>query len=300
MGAVADVSIITPYRNASLFLPQLVGCLRQQSHSSWECLLIDHHSSDGSAELAARLTAGDGRFRLLSLPSPPANSNHERFPAIPRNLGLAAATAPLVAFLDVDDLWHPRKLERQIAFHRAANLDLSVTAYGRFRSFEQPVQALRCPPSALHLAELRERNVVPLLTVLIRRELLGWGFTCAPHEDYLQWLNLKRDRPSLRYGCLNEVLACYRLHRGNLSQRRPALAAWTYQVFRLHGLSHRRSLMQLARWGGAHGATVWREWGERRQGLPSAMNLLASAAPRVLTPPTTPWPVAAPAPAPCA
>lgn len=262
-----------------------MACLRQQTHIHWECLLIDHHSSDGSAELAAQLTTDDRRFRLFAVnPPPPTSSNLEQFPAIPRNLGLAAATAPLVAFLDVDDLWHPRKLERQIAFHQAANLDLSVTAYGRFQDLDQPVQSLRCPPSELDLEELRNRNVVPLLTVMIRRELLGGGFTSAAHEDYLQWLNLKRDRPSLRYGCLNEVLAFYRLHRGNLSRRRPVLALWTYQVFRLHGLSHRRCLIQMARWGILHVAMIWHEWSELFHTLPSAMSLLESTSPRVLPP----------------
>lgn len=296
---MSDVSIITPYRNASRFLPQLVACLRQQSHRNWECLLIDDGSTDGGRELLAELTAGDRRFRLLSHSSSAGTINPERYPAIPRNLGLAEAKAPLVAFLDADDLWHRRKLERQIAFHRDAQLDLSVTAYGRFRALEQPVEALRCPPSQLVLPELRRRNVVPLLTVLIRRELLGNGFSCAHHEDYLKWLNLKRDSPSLRYGCLNEVLACYRLHRANLSRRRPALVTWTYEVYRRHGLSRASSVLQLAHWGGAHAATLWREWGERRRGLPTATSLLTEASPRVMAPRLSRWPAAAPSPAPC-
>lgn len=293
MDALTDVSIITPYRNASRFLPQLVDCLRRQSHRNWECLLIDHGSTDGSAQLLGQLTAGDQRFRLLSLPESADLSNADRYPALPRNLGLAEARAPLVAFLDVDDLWHHRKLERQIAFHRAADLDLSVTAYGRFRAMAEPVEALRCPPSQLSLATLRRQNVVPLLTVLIRRELLGSGFTCVHHEDYLLWLTLRRNSPSLRYGCLNEVLACYRLHHGNLSQRRPALMSWTYQVFRLHGLSVPGSAIQLARWGITHSATLWHEWGQRRRGLPTAVSLLNTPSPRVMPLSDNRWSAAA-------
>ncbi|MFM7549974.1 MAG: glycosyltransferase family 2 protein [Cyanobacteriota bacterium] len=283
MDSLPDVSIITPYRNAAGFLPQLVQTLRQQSHGSWESLLIDDHSSDGGPELLAHLTASDRRFRMLTLPDRPSGESDQRFPAIPRNVGLAHATAPLVAFLDVDDLWHPCKLERQLAFHAAAGCDLSVTAYGRFRDLHQPVEALRCPPGELSRAELRQRNVVPLLTVLIRRELLGAGFTATHHEDYLQWLNLLRDAPALRYGCLQEVLACYRLHPGNLSHRRPSLLVWTYQVFRLHGMGHRRSLIQLMRWGFRHGVSLWRESRQRQLGLPTAASLLAASEPLLLT-----------------
>lgn len=266
------VSVITPYCNAAHFLPGLVWSLQQQTHHDWECLLIDDQSSDDGPALLERLTIGDPRFHLLALP--PRSGVHQRLPAVPRNLGLSRAQGPLVAFLDVDDLWHPLKLERQLAFHRRGHLDLSVTAYGRFQGMEQPAVALRCPPERVSLSRLRRGNPIPLLTVMLRRELLADGFALLPHEDYLQWLNLFRKHSGLRYGCLNEVLACYRLHDSNVSRRQPTLLSWTYRVFRQHGMGRAQALAQLVCWSGSHAGLLLREALQRRRPLPSAATLL--------------------------
>lgn len=277
---MAKVSIITPYRNAACFLPGLVETLCQQTFADWECLLIDDNSIDGGPLLLENLTDSDSRFRHLALPRCPVNDHpHIRLPAIPRNLGLNQVASPLVAFLDVDDLWHPRKLELQLEFHSAHQLDLSVTAYGRFLDMEQPVVALRCPPFQMRMKQLLQHNPLPLLTVVISRELFEGGFYCAHHEDYLQWLNLKLAYPALRYGCLNEILACYRLHSNNLTSRRPALLAWTYRVFRLHGLGRGQSLLRMGHWGFHHATTLVEEWRLRSRPLPKASVLLSADPP---------------------
>ena len=114
-----DVSIITPFRDSAHFLPGLVANLQRQTLTNWECLLVDHGSADGGGDLARTLIATDPRFRLLVLPRLRAFDN--QLPAIPRNRALAEIRSNLVAFLDVDDLWHPLKLERQLNFHQHTN-----------------------------------------------------------------------------------------------------------------------------------------------------------------------------------
>ncbi len=245
-----QISIITPYRNSAGFLPSLVRNLQQQTFQDWECLLVDDGSEDRGAERLARCCAGDARLRLLPLPQPAADT--QRLPARPRNHALSQAHSPLLAFLDSDDLWHPRKLELQLAFHRAGDLDLSVTAYGRFRGVDQALMAVRCPPSRLSLARMRRSNPIPLLTAMVRAELLGGGFPPVPHEDYLLWLDLRRDRPDLRYGMLPLVLAFYRLHAGNQTRHRSRVVGWTYRVFRRHGMDPLAAATHLLGWGSCH------------------------------------------------
>lgn len=263
------VSIITPFRNAARFLPGYVDTLRGQSWRDWECLAIDDGSSDGGADLLERCIAGDGRFQVLRLPPAGAEGQAiERLPARPRNHGLAHVDSPLVAFLDIDDLWHPRKLEHQLAFHAAGRLDLSVTAYGRFRCASEPLLAMRCPPAQLSAPSLAYRNPIPLLTVLVRPELLVGGFPTVPHEDYLLWLNLQQREPQLRFGTLPELLAFYRLHDANQSRQPLQVARWTYALYRRHGLGRASALSRLGHWGLGH---LQQEWRERRQrsALPS-------------------------------
>jgi glycosyltransferase involved in cell wall biosynthesis len=283
------VSIITPFRNAACFLPGYVDTLRHQSFQDWECLAIDDGSTDGSADLLERCLAGDRRFRLQRLAATRTGSDSlARLPARPRNHGLAQVVSPLVAFLDIDDLWHPRKLEHQLAFHGAGRLDLSVTAYGRFRSAREPLLAVRCPPAQFSATCLAHANPIPLLTVLVRAELLAGGFPSLPHEDYLLWLNLKRRQPGLRFGTLPELLAFYRLHQDNQSRQPLQVARWTYNVYRQHGLGPAVALTRLGHWGLGH---LRQHWQERRQratlpsGSQSVEGLLAAEPLRIVTAP---------------
>jgi cellulose synthase/poly-beta-1,6-N-acetylglucosamine synthase-like glycosyltransferase len=65
------VTVVIPFRNESAYLPQLIGDLCGQSCSShlFDVLLVDDHSSDGSLETAASLTAGRPGFTCTELPA---------------------------------------------------------------------------------------------------------------------------------------------------------------------------------------------------------------------------------------
>ena len=242
------VSIITPYRDALRFLPGLVSTLQAQTYTDWECLLVDHASRDGGDALAVAITAADPRFRHLRELDPLP------LPALPRNRALAAARGELICFLDVDDFWHPQKLERQLAFHRSGGLELSVTAYGRFSgdafalgTHADPKAELprslrhRCPPAQLELHQLWLGNPIPMLTVMANRSLLATldlavgPFATVRHEDYLLWLQLWQANPRLRYGCLPEILAFHRRHEANLTAQRWRSLVWTYRLYRHAG-----------------------------------------------------------------
>ncbi len=229
------ISVITPYRDAREFLPGLVATLQAQTYRNWECLLVDHASSDGGGILASLLTASDSRFRHLRI-GPEAGGGIRR-PAIPRNAALDQIRGDLVCYLDVDDLWHPEKLERQLSFHRKHWLDFSVTAYVRTMAHRTACLTWRCPPSALSLRRLRLGNPVPMLTVMMDAKLIK-GLTAetqlrfAPvhHEDYVLWLQLWRQVSHLRYGCLPEILALHQRHGGNTTSNRLAMVRWLFDV----------------------------------------------------------------------
>lgn len=251
------VSILCPYRNAALFLPGLIASVRAQSHPRWELLLIDDGSGDHGPALAAAAAGQDGRIRALTAPLRPPGVRGG--PWWPRNHGLAQAAAPWVAFLDADDLWHPRKLERQLALHAARGALLSVSGYGRFVDGGDPqLTDWRLPPLNFGYGTLRRLNVIPMLTLLARRELLADGFQPCPHEDYLCWLDLFRRHPDLRCHTLPELLAFYRLHGGNLTAARWSMPLWTYRVYRSHGAARPAAAAALLPWGAGQLATALR------------------------------------------
>lgn len=236
-GGTPLISIITPYNDARRFLSGLVSTLKNQTYQHWECLLVDHASSDDGGMLVAELTAGDRRFRHLRLEA----DGGVRSPAIPRNAALEQVRGSLLCFLDVDDFWHPEKLERQLSFHQQHYLDISVTAYARTREHRPGLLTWRCPPPALDLRQLRRGNAVPMLTVMVASVLFQtpqWDesplcFLPVCHEDYVMWLELWRRYPLLRYGCLPELLALHQRHGGNITSQRTAMIFWLFAVHSL-------------------------------------------------------------------
>ncbi|MCP9786675.1 glycosyltransferase family 2 protein [Cyanobium sp. N5-Cardenillas] len=274
------ISVVCAYRNGSAFLPELLASVQRQVMAHWELLLVDDGSTDGGPLLAAEAASSDSRIRPMSAPPRPTVS--PAGPWWPRNIGIGAARAPWIAFLDVDDLWHPLKLERQLALHRTLGLDLSVTGYARFHHGRPKLSSWRCPPQHLQHRGLLRGNVIPLLTVMVRRDWLEEGFRPVPHEDYLLWLDLFRQRPHLKYGCLPELLAAYRLHDANLTARRPALAAWVYGVHRCHGRRRFQSAAVLLPWA-SHQLCTALDW--RLRPLTGSLNQALSAVPPWLLPP---------------
>lgn len=98
------VSVVIPCYNAARFLPEALHSAVTQTHPPLEVLVIDDGSTDASAQVAENFGAP---VRVLRQ----ANQGE----AVARNRGFDEASGEWIAFLDADDVWHPTKLERQVA-----------------------------------------------------------------------------------------------------------------------------------------------------------------------------------------
>jgi glycosyltransferase involved in cell wall biosynthesis len=119
------VSIIMPCYNAARFIDEAIASVLAQTEASWELIVIDDGSTDGSADIVRRFA--DPRIRLITQ----ANAGV----SAARNAGLAASVGEFVAFLDADDRMRPDRLQLPLGiFAREPSLDLVV---GDFIRFEQ-------------------------------------------------------------------------------------------------------------------------------------------------------------------
>lgn len=244
-GGVPLVSVVVPFRDQGSMLAQACRSLQAQSVPDWECLLVDDGSASQARAVAASLTAADQRFRLLSVPE----RDHFPGPWLARNCGIAAARAPLVAFLDADDLWHPAKLELQLVLHNGTGLDLSVTGYYRYEDETLRIREVRVPPRTMGEETLFLGNAIPLSTVLIRRSLLlDEAFRPERHEDFGLWLRLFAVGQKPHYGRLAAPLMAYRLHGASLSSRRALSVVAIEKLFRLHRPQLGPRLLAVGRW----------------------------------------------------
>jgi glycosyltransferase involved in cell wall biosynthesis len=97
------------FLDAERFLEEAVQSLCEQTLTDWELILVDDGSTDRSTLMARDLAARDDRIRYFDHPG-----HENRGMSASRNLGVAHATAPYIAFLDADDVWTPDKLADQV------------------------------------------------------------------------------------------------------------------------------------------------------------------------------------------
>lgn len=105
------ISVIMPVWNGARFIDRAIASVVAQTHAAWELLIIDDGSTDDSPARAAHwrdLVNGhlrEERIRLFSTDRPRSG------PAVGRNIAAEHARYDLFAYLDVDDLFFPRRLE---------------------------------------------------------------------------------------------------------------------------------------------------------------------------------------------
>ena len=90
-----DVSVIVPTFNRASSLDALLADLKAQSGDArFEILVADNGSADDTRDVVERHASDDHRIRYLFEPTPGASCA--------RNAGIAAASAPILAFIDDD------------------------------------------------------------------------------------------------------------------------------------------------------------------------------------------------------
>lgn len=99
-----QISVVIPNYNRADRLKLAIESVLQQSLPALEILVCDDGSTDNSQSVVNSFD--NKRVKWLS-----CGKNGR--PAIPRNKGIQAAKGNLIAFLDNDDTWHPKKLELQ-------------------------------------------------------------------------------------------------------------------------------------------------------------------------------------------
>jgi glycosyltransferase involved in cell wall biosynthesis len=221
------ITVVIPTHDRRERLKDCLDSVAGQTFDDFEVVVVDDASTDGTRALFAGYARSRPGWRL---------HRHRRRlgAAAARNTGLRLARAPLIAFLDSDDLWHPRKLETQLRFLRsrgatAVYCDFDLVHAGRvvergcIRSqklwwyWRDPLDrftGLRSPRTSTVLAS--------------RRALLSVGgfdrnfrYLC---DDSDLWYRLCEKYGAGSFLFQKKSLASYRLHDGQLIGANAGLA----------------------------------------------------------------------------
>lgn len=183
------VVIVMPLHNGEDTLAMSIQSVRDQSYPHWDLWIIDDASTDNSVEVARRWARLDSRIHVHSL-------ENNVGPGQARNIGsmVGRRDHKYVAFLDDDDIWAPRKLERQVGFMEETGALFSYTAYRRLSlDGMESSQALKIP-ARLSYHTLLTKCPIATAAVMLNIEKIGLvDFPAARlGEDLRYWLNLTK------------------------------------------------------------------------------------------------------------
>jgi len=227
------VSIIMPAYNSETTIAESIESVLAQTYSSWELIIIDDCSTDETRKVVTAYNDKRIRYYLQS---------QNLGVAMARNKGISMAKGRYIAFLDSDDLWLPKKLERQVAFMEKHHYGFTYTEYRQFRADFQNAGKRIKVRDYVNYRELLKGNDIACLTVMLDREIFtDIKMPAQRHEDYITWLNLLREGNNA-YG-LHEDLARYRKSAQSLTSDKWQSLKWTWDVYRKSmGLSWMASL----------------------------------------------------------
>ena len=231
------VSVIMPAYNAERFVEEAIRSVMSQTITDWELLVLDDGSKDGTARIAADLAAQDPRIRFL-----PNEANMGV--AKTRNRGFDLCRGQYVALLDSDDVWHPDKLEKQLALAEQTGADIVYCSYGIMDEHGNKSCDDFIVPEQVDMEGFLARSVMSCSTVLLSRGIANrYRFmTEFYHEDLALWLQLLHD--GYQANGVVEVLAQYRVMQGTRASNKLKSAWNRWQIYRRYlGLSCGKSML---------------------------------------------------------
>jgi teichuronic acid biosynthesis glycosyltransferase TuaG len=185
--APLPVSVVIPCWRCADSITKTVESVIAQTRPPAEIILVDDASPDDGATLRmlhtlATRSTGATAIRVVAL-------SRNSGPGGARNAGREAVTQQYVAFIDADDIWHPNKLEIQMAWMQA-HPDVALSGHATMLApHEGLAPGVRSfPARRATLAGMLVSNAFPTRTVLMRSDLPFRFGDKSVTEDYLFWL----------------------------------------------------------------------------------------------------------------
>jgi teichuronic acid biosynthesis glycosyltransferase TuaG len=219
------VSIITPSYNSKRFIKDTIDSVLAQTYENWEMIIVDDNSEDNSVEYIKELIKDNAKIKLISL-------EKNVGAAEARNIALAEAQGRYVAFLDSDDIWLPRKLEKQIDFMQMNGYSFTFSSYTTFSEDGQVELKTIEAPMELDYIVYCKNTIIGCLTVILDKEQIE-DFkmpNIRSSHDMALWLQIMK-KGITAYG-LNEVLAKYRIVSTSNTSKKYKAVQDVWQVYR--------------------------------------------------------------------
>lgn len=205
------VSVVIPTKNRAHYLSFAIQSVLNQTFEDFELLIVDAVSRDSTREVVSGFK--DKRIRYIK-------EEIDRGPSASRNTGIIDSKGEFIAFLDDDDLWMPKKLEKQLSLFRKNQLvDVVYTGCLEFRD-KGRILGYRIPQTKGNIFPriLMNNFLGNCSTVMVKKECFDkvglFDERLQGFEDYDLWIRLAK---YCQFDYVKEPLVLYRFHEKRIT-----------------------------------------------------------------------------------
>jgi len=203
------VSILMNCYNGERYLREAIDSVIEQSYPHWELIFWDNQSTDNSK--AVFDTYQDDRLKYYYAPKHTDLGGG-------RARAFHYLTGDYIAVLDVDDVWFPGKLEKQLALFNDPDVGLVISDTLFFNEAdERALYGGQYPPEGYVFRQLLTNYFVSLETLMLKKSVvdkLAYGFD-ADFSFIADFDLVLRTARISKLAICREVLAKWRVHEAS-------------------------------------------------------------------------------------
>jgi len=203
------VSILMNCYNGERYLREAIDSVIEQSYPHWELIFWDNQSTDNSK--AVFDTYQDDRLKYYYAPKHTDLGGG-------RARAFHYLTGDYIAVLDVDDVWFPGKLEKQLALFNDPDVGLVISDTLFFNEAdERALYDGQYPPEGYVFRQLLTDYFVSLETLMLKKSVvdkLAYGFD-ADFSFIADFDLVLRTARISKLAICREVLAKWRVHEAS-------------------------------------------------------------------------------------
>lgn len=206
------VSVIIPVYNAEKYINETIESVLNQTYKNYELILVNDKSLDNSKEVCKKYIKNNIKWIDLK---------QNKGAAFARNEGVKVAKGKYICFLDADDLWERKKIEKQVKFMQKNNCAFSFTGYEFADSNCVPNGKKVYVPNRINYKGALKNTTISTITVMFDMTKLSKEDIYMPNvesEDTATWWKILK-KIDFAYG-LNEILSYYRRVNNTLSSNK--------------------------------------------------------------------------------
>jgi glycosyltransferase involved in cell wall biosynthesis len=200
---INGVSILIPIYNGIEFINDAIISILSQTFEKWEVIIgINGHELNSEVfNIANKYTLISEKIKVIDLYPICGKSNA-------LNNMITYCYYDWISLLDVDDIWYPTKLEKQINF---TSYDVIGTKCIYFGKKELEGLCPNIPTGDISNCDFFETNPIINSSCLVKKKLCYWSTEPNEVEDYELWLRL-RYLNNVKFYNVDEILVKHRLH----------------------------------------------------------------------------------------